>query len=395
MVASRLPGVPGGASDGRGYWTVVDDEYVRVAVADQFLFDLRFGRDRAESTTRVYAGELARFLDLVRENGTEPGGRRLAPEPLRACVAHHASRARRCGSGAPARGQRGSTTCWPWCASSSSTRSRPRRWTPRCSVPSTRPETTGSSRPNCAPRAAGFVTGHGLGTGCGPGGPLRRRRRRRPSGRHCWRLRPAWRDRFLLVLLWFGGLRIGETLGLRRADLHFTGSSTSLGCRVPGPHLHVVHRDSNPNRASAKSRNDRMVPVGAWVLAYYDRYAAERLACPAADGCDFVFVNLVPSAARRADDRLGGPPGYAGPVPAGGAWPGQSTRTCSGTQQAREMAEAGVAIEVVQALLGHRSITSAQALCAPEPGPDAQAVEAVEKVSQHAAGTRRQEGGSR
>ena len=29
--------------DGRAYWTVVDEEYVRVAVADQFLFDLRFG----------------------------------------------------------------------------------------------------------------------------------------------------------------------------------------------------------------------------------------------------------------------------------------------------------------------------------------------------------------
>ena len=102
----------------------------------------------------------------------------------------------------------------------------------------------------------------------------------------------CWRDRFVLVLLWFGGLRIGEVLGLRRADLHFTGSSTSLGCREPGPHLHVVHRDTNPNRASAKSRDDRVVPVGAWVLAYYDRYAEERLACPAADRCDFVLVNL-------------------------------------------------------------------------------------------------------
>ena len=54
----------------------------------------------------------------------------------------------------------------------------------------------------------------------------------------------------------------------------------------------MVHRDGNPNGASAKSRNERTVPVVAWVLAYYDRYTAERLACPAADGCDFVFVNL-------------------------------------------------------------------------------------------------------
>ena len=40
------------------------------------------------------------------------------------------------------------------------------------------------------------------------------------------------------------------------------------------------------------------MPVGHWVLAYYDRYVEERLAHPAADGCDFVFVNL--SAPRGA-----------------------------------------------------------------------------------------------
>lgn len=48
--------------DGRAYWTVVDGDYAKIAVADRFLFDLRFGRDRAESTTRVYAGELAGFF---------------------------------------------------------------------------------------------------------------------------------------------------------------------------------------------------------------------------------------------------------------------------------------------------------------------------------------------
>jgi integrase len=70
----------------------------------------------------------------------------------------------------------------------------------------------------------------------------------------------------LLVLLWFSGIRLGEALGLRRSDLHFAESSMAAGCRVPGPHLHVVRRD-NPNRASAKSRDPRLVPVGVWVLA--------------------------------------------------------------------------------------------------------------------------------
>ena len=66
--------------DGRGYWTVVDAEYVKVPVADRFLFDLRFGRDRAESTTRVYAGELAGFLRWCAGTGRslEDGARHLS-----------------------------------------------------------------------------------------------------------------------------------------------------------------------------------------------------------------------------------------------------------------------------------------------------------------------------
>jgi len=48
--------------NGQAYWTVVDGGYAKVEVADRLLFDLRFGHDRAESTSRMYAGELARFL---------------------------------------------------------------------------------------------------------------------------------------------------------------------------------------------------------------------------------------------------------------------------------------------------------------------------------------------
>jgi integrase/recombinase XerD len=66
--------------DGRAYRTVVDAGYEKVAVADRFLFDHRFGRDRAESTSRVYAGELARFLSWCGRNGRslEDGARDLS-----------------------------------------------------------------------------------------------------------------------------------------------------------------------------------------------------------------------------------------------------------------------------------------------------------------------------
>jgi len=169
---------------------------------------------------------------------------------------------------------------------------------------------------------------------------------------------------------------------MRRSDLHFMNSSTSVGCQVPGPHVHVVRRD-NPNGASAKSRDARVVPVGAWVLACYDRYVEERLGCSAADGCDFVFVNLfhaplgapmTDSAVRQLFGRLGRRAGLARSV-----HPHMLRHSC-GT----EMAEAGVAIDVIQALLGHRWITTTQMYTHPSPRRMRDAVEAVE-----AAGRRR------
>jgi integrase/recombinase XerD len=47
---------------GGAYLTVIDEEYRVVAAADAVLRDLRFGADRTESTTKLYAGELALFL---------------------------------------------------------------------------------------------------------------------------------------------------------------------------------------------------------------------------------------------------------------------------------------------------------------------------------------------
>jgi len=277
--------------DGRAYWTVVDEEYVRVAVADQFLFDLRFGRDRAESTTRVYAGELARFLTWCGRTGRslEDGTLHLSRFVLvlRTTPAERAG----AGQGRP-----------PGAARINHVLAVVREFFKHAVAAKAVDASVlgalyevGDDRFLPAELRA---EGGGLRYRARPRHRLRAGRAASPeaASQAEWEAlleaATSWRERFLLVLLWFCGLRIGETLGLRRADLHFTGSSTSLGCRVPGPHLHVVHRDGNPEGASAKSRNERTVPVVAWVLACYDRYTAERLACPAADGCDFVFVNL-------------------------------------------------------------------------------------------------------
>lgn len=44
------------------YWTVVDDGYRVMRVADEYLQHLRLGQDAAESTTKAYAEALALYL---------------------------------------------------------------------------------------------------------------------------------------------------------------------------------------------------------------------------------------------------------------------------------------------------------------------------------------------
>ena len=106
-------------------------------------------------------------------------------------------------------------------------------------------------------------------------------------------LAPRARDRFLIALLACTGLRIGEALGLRLQDLHLLASAAALGCATQGPHVHVRRRTDNPNRALAKARRPRTVPVTADLVAFHTDYQYERDGVAAAGGDgDMVFVNL-------------------------------------------------------------------------------------------------------
>ncbi|MGW6570509.1 tyrosine-type recombinase/integrase [Streptomyces sp. NPDC054975] len=108
------------------------------------------------------------------------------------------------------------------------------------------------------------------------------------------------RDRFLIVLMRATGMRIGETLGMRRADVHFLADSRLLGCHVSGPHVHVHRRRDNANNALAKSRKSRTIPVSEDVAGYYRDYQWEREAVPEAADSDMVFVNLFRAPLGRA-----------------------------------------------------------------------------------------------
>jgi site-specific recombinase XerD len=56
---------------GSRYWTVLDEQLDVVPVADRFLRELRFGRDRAESTTKTYAGAVALYLRWCSRTGRD------------------------------------------------------------------------------------------------------------------------------------------------------------------------------------------------------------------------------------------------------------------------------------------------------------------------------------
>jgi integrase/recombinase XerD len=100
------------------------------------------------------------------------------------------------------------------------------------------------------------------------------------------------RDRFTVEALYATGLRVAELCGLHLADLHLVPSATHLGCKVTGPHIHVVRREDNENGALAKSIWPRAVPVTHGLVKCHDAYRFERDVIPAAAESDYLFVNL-------------------------------------------------------------------------------------------------------
>ena len=184
-------------------------------------------------------------------------------------------------------------------------------------------------------------------------------------------LRP--RERFMVILLLDTGLRIGEALGLRRADMHLLPDSRGLGCIVVGAHVHVRHR-ANPNGALAKSRFPRTVPASDAVLASYADYQYERAALSGGDGTDLVLVNLYRQplgaamtywAAKGFFDRLARGCGF--PVRP------HMLRHTAATNWVR----AGTDLDVVRALLGHVSLASTTVYLHARDEDKRRAVEAV------------------
>lgn len=92
----------------------------------------------------------------------------------------------------------------------------------------------------------------------------------------------TWRDRLLLALLGIQGLRVGQALGLRHADI-------VLRTRKGTPDIWIRPRPDNVNGARAKTRRNHQLPLVPDVAKLYHRYMQEEYGDI---DCDYVFVNL-------------------------------------------------------------------------------------------------------
>lgn len=101
------------------------------------------------------------------------------------------------------------------------------------------------------------------------------------------------RDAFLLTLLYNTGMRIGEALGLRHADI-------DLAEKV----IWVIPRSDNENGARAKSRRARAIPVMPYVLEMYEDYmTSEEYEVAFESGTEYVFCNVQRGRVGRALSR--------------------------------------------------------------------------------------------
>lgn len=331
---------------GQKYWTVLDDDLEVVPVADHWLRNLRFGRDRAELTTKAYAGGVALYMRWCGATG------RLWPDAGR---------------------DLGLFMVWL-------------KYTP-------------------APRD-GVADSRDLPVeASGEGGGLFYRLRpvhrlREPDAEvdraadgelvAMFTACRSARDRLIVLLLGRVGLRRGQAAGLRRSDIHLLPDSRALCCDYPGAHLHVRRRE-NSNGAWSKSRQAWVMPLDFLTVSAFDLYYEERHRLLGDGGSDFLLVNLF-----RAP--LGVP---VSPEAIGELFVRLAVRAGLGRRVGPHMArrafgsnvaDAGGSPDEVQALLGQRSVDSSGPYRFPDPGRVRAAVERVATPRASVCGRRTGEG---
>jgi len=363
-------------TDAGAYWSVVDDDdYGVVELADRFLQFMRFARGRAESTTRKYAESIALyhyFCAARSTNWADPDitafqmWLRIAPSPRHP----HPSKHVWAGPGQqPMRSDNRINLITYAVCEMFKFAAVEGIWDEsklhRLFEPAPQRNYGPADRRHTSSSSIIIRRRHQLR-------PQRTSRRDAPVAVVKTILNECQNSRDLLfvAMLATTGLRRGEALGLRLSDLHFMPTSTSLGCQIDGPHLHVVPR-VNSNQARVKNEKPRAVPVTTGLINLYELYRADRDRCRRARESDFVFVNLYrpplgePMKLHAANELLGRLSRRAGQT----VTP-HMLRHTFGTGAAQLGS-----LDIVAELLGHASLRSTQVYLHPDLPRQRKAVE--------------------
>ncbi|MGI8312756.1 tyrosine-type recombinase/integrase [Saccharopolyspora hattusasensis] len=363
-------------SGGR-YWTVLDEELEVMPVADRFLRELRFGRDRAESTTKAYAGGVALFARWCAKTGRDWRTAAADMGLFMTWLKYTPAGDDRVvlGPGAmPARSE-GRINRVLVAVRGFLSFAVANKEVPQCVLGQIYELADARDLPLEAQGEDGGLSHR-----------LRARHRLsepdtavdRASDEEIVALLLACRsarDRLIVLLLARVGLRRSEVAGLRRSDLHLLPDNRSVGCEVRGAHLHVVRRD-NINGAWAKSRRTHSAPADFLVVRAIDQYVAEREQCPAAADSDFLLVNLF-------REPLGGPvpPDAINELFGALSVRAELARAVS-PHMCRHafgsnLADSGAALDEIQNLMRHASPSSSQPYLHPDPSRLRAAVDRV------------------
>lgn len=270
---------------GATYWTVLDEQYLPVRAADEYLQHIAFGKGGALHTQAQYARQLAhyfRWVALAGRRWDEPdmtsfhawlGLGAANQDARRVSTAQRAA-----GSRAPHSIEQISRTVsamFEYLGSIGLVEDRVLRVLFEIEIDRNGVAVTGNRRSRLRE----------------PGPDRSEVKALSPADVHV--VKDAMRnvrDRFLLALAFETGARRGELLGLRLRDMHTLPDSRAMGCRLSGAHAHVVPR-LNENGATAKT-GGRELPLTGSVISLYSDYLAERRRILQTDLSQFLFVNL-------------------------------------------------------------------------------------------------------
>jgi integrase/recombinase XerD len=342
------------------YWTVYDGAYEPVGLADAYLRRLRFGSGKALGTTRVYASNLALFFEFCVASGRSLRRAALEFDRFVHYLAVTPNERRGRGQGR--------------------LRSPERVNHILCSVREVYREAVACGLLDGEVLSALFraARGYRLPVGVVEDQRIMLRERPRHRLRVAKRGRPravsfeqfaglmaacrTWRDRSIVALLGWAGLRRGEALSLRMEDVHLAECSQEVGCAEPGPHVHVRRREDLDGGA-AKSLDPRIVPADDLVVFCVDQLL-ERAGVSEAAACDRLLVNLGSDYRGRGmrPDRLGA---LFGSLSRRAGLDEVVTPHRLRHSFASELEASGAGLILIQELLGHRQITSTQVYVQP------------------------------